>query len=201
MHISDGVLSLPTLAAGWAVTAGITAVTLRKIEGANLPKTAVMTAVFFVASLIHVPLGPTSVHLILNGLVGVLLGSAAFPAILLGLVLQAVLFQHGGLTAIGVNAVIMGLPALAAAQIFRLGKWPPFSGRVAVMGFVAGASATVLSGALLALFLATSGQAFLSGALLALLAHIPVMAIEGAVTAGAVSFLVRVQPELLGARK
>lgn len=82
MHIADGVLPLSCVAAGWAGTAVVTGLTLRKVPAEELPKAAVMTAGFFVASLIHVPLGPTSVHLILNGLVGIVLGWAAFPAIL-----------------------------------------------------------------------------------------------------------------------
>jgi len=200
MHISDGVLPLPVLAAGWAATVGLAAWTLRGIEGEDLPRTAVMTSVFFVASLIHVPLGPTSVHLILNGLVGVILGGAAFPAILLGLVLQAVLFQHGGLTTIGVNAIMMGLPALAVSHLFRFGR-RSLPGRTVLLGFFAGASGTLLSGCLLALFLATAGAAFFPAAKLALITHLPVMFIEGGVTAGTVNFLLRVEPKLLGELK
>ena len=105
MHISDGVLSAPVLISGFVGTAAITAATIRKMDLEEIPKISVITAVFFVASLIKIPAGPTSVHLILNGLVGVILGWRAFPAILLGLILQALLFGHGGVTAIGVNAI------------------------------------------------------------------------------------------------
>ncbi len=88
-----------------------------------------LAAAFFVASLIHVPIGPSNVHLILNGIVGLLLGWAAFPAILIALVLQAMLFQYGGISTLGVNTIIMALPAVtcglllgrAAADAFRLG--------------------------------------------------------------------------------
>ena len=65
-----------------------------------------MTAAFFVASLIHVSIGPTSVHLLLNGLLGVIVGRRAPLAVLLGLTLQAVLFGHGGFTTIGVNTCV-----------------------------------------------------------------------------------------------
>ena len=64
---------------------------------ANLPKVAVVTSSFFVASLVHLPLGPTSVHLLLPGIVGALLGPAAFLSITIGLFLQSILFQFGGL--------------------------------------------------------------------------------------------------------
>ena len=71
MHISDGVLSAPVLISGFAGTAVITAITIRNMDLEEIPKISVITAVFFVASLIKFPAGPTSVHLILNGLVGV----------------------------------------------------------------------------------------------------------------------------------
>ena len=41
-----------------------------------------------------------------------------FVSIFLGLILQAILFQHGGITTIGVNSVMMGLPALLVYRIF-----------------------------------------------------------------------------------
>ena len=78
MHISDGVLSAPVLTAGFAGTAVLAAVTMRKMEMEEVPKISVITSVFFISSLIHVPLGPTSVHLILNGLVGVVLDDVDF---------------------------------------------------------------------------------------------------------------------------
>jgi cobalt/nickel transport system permease protein len=185
------------LMAGWGATVLVGWAALRRIEGSDLPKIAVMTSAFFVVSLIHIPLGPASVHLVLNGLVGVLLGAGAFPAILLGVTLQAILFQHGGVAVIGVNALLMGLPALAAHAIFRLHKRMPVPGGTTLFGFLAGAAATVLSGILLALLLASAGEAFVAVAKLGLAAHLPVMVLEGTVTAAAVSFLARVKPELL----
>jgi cobalt/nickel transport system permease protein len=85
----------------------------------EIPRVALLTAAFFVASLIHVRVGPTSVHLLLTGLVGVVLGRHAGLAIPVGLFLQAALLQHGGLTSLGINSCIMGLPALAAGQAFQ----------------------------------------------------------------------------------
>lgn len=86
----------------------------------NIPKAALMTAAFFVATWIHIPVPPTSVHLVLNGIMGVVLGWYAVPAIVVGLFLQVVMFQHGGLTTLGVNATMMGVPALLAFGIFQL---------------------------------------------------------------------------------
>ena len=72
------------------------------------------------ASSIHVKLGVTSVHLLLNGLVGVILGRRAPLAILIGVTLQALLVAHGGVTTIGVNASVQAIPALACWGLFRL---------------------------------------------------------------------------------
>ncbi len=92
MHIVDGVLSTPVLAAGIITTVLGTTLGLRSISDEKLSQAAVLAACFFVASLIHIPLGPSSVHLIFNGLLGLLLGWAAFPVVLIGLILQAVFF-------------------------------------------------------------------------------------------------------------
>ncbi|MFQ5508129.1 MAG: CbiM family transporter [Leptospirillia bacterium] len=127
MHISDGVLSGPVLAAGWAATGVLATVTMRKMDMEEVPKLAVIAGVFFVASLIRFPIGAASVHLILNGLVGVVLGKRAFPAILLGLILQAILFGHGGVSVIGINAIMLGGGALVAYGFWQfrriLGSW------------------------------------------------------------------------------
>src|SRR3989337_1599163 len=96
MHIADGILSAPVLAAGFGGTAILTAVTMRKMGHEEIPKVSVMSAVFFVVNLIHIPIGPTSIHFIMNGLVGVILGKRAFPAIMLGVILQAFLFGFWG---------------------------------------------------------------------------------------------------------
>ena len=75
------------------------------------------------ASSIYIPIPPASVHLILNGLLGVVLGYFAFPAILIGLLFQALVIGHGGLTTLGVNAAMMGhsrpagLPHLPTAAV------------------------------------------------------------------------------------
>ena len=118
MHISEGVLSGPVLISGGVLAAVGTAIGLKKIDYDHLARVGILSATFFVASLVHVPIGPSSVHLIMNGVVGLLLGWAAFPAILVALILQGVFFQFGGITTLGVNTVIMALPALLGYYIF-----------------------------------------------------------------------------------
>lgn len=196
MHIAEGVLSAPVLLAGAAVAVAGTAVGLRKMEGERVMTVALMSAAFFVASLIHVNVGPAGVHLVLNGLTGVILGWAAFPAILAGLLLQSLLFQFGGLTALGVNTATMALPAVIAWYLAR----PLLRGggtARAVGAFLCGAGAILCSGLLTACALALSGDGFLVTAKALLIAHLPLMAIEGVVTLFAYSFLAKVKPQIL----
>lgn len=119
VHISDGVLAAPWWVGGFVVATLLLWLGARRIRDDEIPRVALLTAAFFVASLVHVRVGPTSVHLLLNGLVGVLLGTRAALAILLGLLLQVVLIQHGGFTTLGVNACILTLPALLSFVAFR----------------------------------------------------------------------------------
>lgn len=198
MHISDGVLPSAVSVGSYLVSAGLTAWSTRSTKADELPKVAVVSAAFFVASLIHVPFGPTSVHLLIPGLAGALLGSSAFLAIALGLLLQSLLFQFGGLTALGANALMMGLPALLCGLIFQRFKGGGRK-RQMLVGGLCGGLGTLLAAVLLACLLATGGEDFLGVAKLALLAHLPVIAIEAIVTALTISFLARVKPELLQA--
>lgn len=210
MHIPDGILPLTVCAGGYATTAALTWYSLRQIRRQPdperlVPRTALLTAVFFVASWIHLPVPPVSVHLVLNGLLGVVLGWYALPALLVGLFFQAVLFQHGGITTLGVNATILGIPALLAAGLFRLllaGR----AGRLLVgaASFGAGALgvglAVLLFYGLVVLNIPANLDAAAEEAALTLLAlaHVPVVVVEGIFTLLVVLFLQRVRPELLG---
>lgn len=210
MHIPDGILPLSLSLGGVAVAAGLTALSLKRINArpdprADVPRAALLTAVFFAGSLVHIPVPPASVHLMLSGLMGVLLGWFAVPAILIGLFFQAVMFGHGGLTALGVNGVIFGLPALAAFGLTRLLMAHSTPARETVVAFAAGAGAVVLGVALFSGILLAGLPAHLDAvterrALLALaLAHLPLAVVEGLVVAAVLGFLRRVSPELLRA--
>ncbi len=118
-HIPDGVLSAPVLISGALVSTGLLGLALRRLRETELPQAAVLASVFFVSSLVSVPLGPSSVHLLLNGLMGLLLGWAAVPAIFVALLLQAVFFGFGGLLVLGVNTLNLALPALLVARLLR----------------------------------------------------------------------------------
>ena len=207
VHISDGILSLPVLAAGWAITIALIAVALwwSKRKGSvvgEIPKLSVMTAAFFVASLIHIPVGPTSVHLILSGLMGVILGILAYPSIFIGLVLQAFLFGHGGVTVLGVNTIDMGVPALVAYGIFKAGnKLIPsksLTGKAGLLGALAGGIAVALAVSLTAGMLFTLGEGYEWAIKALIIYHIPIIVIEAVIVGSVVAFLVKVKPELIG---
>lgn len=196
MHISEGILSGPVLATGIALAAAGTAMGLRKLDHEHIPRAAILSAAFFVASLIHVPIGPSSVHLILNGLVGLLLGWGAFPVILVALTLQALLFQYGGITTLGVNTMIMAFPAVLGYYLF--GGLVGRRARVALpAAFGAGALSILLGAVLVGLALTFTEQHFLKVSYAVAAAHVPVMIIEGLITALCVAFLKKVQPEML----
>lgn len=196
MHISEGVLSAPVLVTGAALTVAGTGLGLKKLDFDKIPQAAMLAAGFFVASLIHIPLGPTSVHLILNGIVGLLLGWAAFPVILVALILQAVFFQFGGITTLGVNTFIMATPAVAVHYLCRPFLWrTPIQAALAAFG--CGFTAVLLATLAAAATLIFTEESFFKLALFFAASHLPVMIIEGLITLFLVTFLKKVQPSML----
>ena len=198
MHISEGILATPVLVGGAALTAAGLGVALKKLNNEDIPKVGVLSAGFFVAGLIHVPIGVASVHLVLNGLIGLILGWLSFPAIFVGLLLQSIMFQYGGITALGVNTFNMAVPALVSYFLFgRLARRTRKSYVSSVSAFLAGSLAIFLSGIFVGFSLYLTGEAFLPAAKLLVAGHIPVMLIEGIITAACLTFLKKVKPELL----
>lgn len=198
MHISEGVIAAPVLIAGAAGAVAGCAVGLKKMNIENTPKVAVMSSAFFVASLIHLPVGPTSVHLVLNGLAGIVLGWMAFPAILVALLLQAILFQFGGITTLGANTVVMALPALSCYLLYARFVRGRSKAIAAAAGFMSGMTGILVGGMIVALFLISTGEQFTAVAKLFVIAHFPVMVVEGILTAFIVIFIRRIKPEVLG---
>lgn len=211
MHIPDGILPVSVALSGYAAAGGLTWFSLNRIKKKFknprelIPRASLLTAAFFVAALIHIPVPPTSVHLILSGLMGVILGWFAFPAILVGLFFQAVMFQHGGLTTMGINACLMGIPALLAGALFRTRRYFGVNNKVTngLLAFL-GSFLALVSGALAAALLliytipAQLDVAAERAAIITLAgAHLPVALLEGVFTALVVLFLLRVKPELL----
>ncbi len=209
MHILDGFLPAKVCILGYGITGGMTWYSLYRINREtnpqeNIPKASLFTSAFFVASLINIPLGFTSVHLVLNGLMGVILGFYSFPAILIGLFFQAVMFGHGGLSTLGVNAVMMGVPALLAYGIFKL-RYLRKNNQVwkNIFAFFAGAGGLGLAATIFVILTITNISADLNvrdeeiAIYIALGGYLIQAIIEGIFTVMLVTFVDRVKPELL----
>jgi cobalt/nickel transport system permease protein len=190
-------------------TCGV-AVGLWRTQEDRIPQTGVMAAALFVASLIHVKFGIVNSHLMLVGLAGVLLGWSVFPAVVVALVLQAILFPTlGGFTTLGVNVLTFAVPAIVCRYLFGpalRGLSKPGSA-VFLVGFAAGATGMLLSClAYSGVLLAGGGEGFGSVVSVVFAVHLPIVLIEGFITGTIAVSLKRLRPEifqtasLIGAR-
>jgi len=117
VHVPDGLMD-PTVALLGAVEffvvlAAVLALSSKKMREQNLPKIAVLCAGIFVAQMLNFPIGGgTTGHLIGAALLAILVGPLlAVVGITVVLVIQALMFGDGGITAFGVNATNMALIA------------------------------------------------------------------------------------------
>ena len=197
VHISDGVLAPWLWGSGWLVTIPILVYALYKMKIEDVPKLSIITAAVFVASLIRFPAVITSVHFVMNGFAGVTLGLLAYPCIVVALTMQALLFQHGGVTTIGINAVNMGVPALISYLVFRSGMNLKIKRKEILFGGIAGGIAVMLAVLFLASELLATGDEFSEVMKLVVLAHLPIIGIEAIFTGVIAGFFAAVKPEML----
>lgn len=195
MHISEGVLKPEILIAGAVVSTIAVAIALKKLKNEEIPLVAVFSALFFLASFIHIPAGPTSVHLVLNGIIGAILNIRVFISIVVALLLQGLLFGYGGISTLGINTFNLALPALIGYFIFKIPVKNDLMKKIKY--FFVGFLPVSLSAIFLSTTLALNGEAFLVAAKISLLSHIPVMFIEGIITMFALIFLEKVYPKIL----
>lgn len=151
-----------------------------------------LAAAAFLASMVHFPVAGVSVHFGLYGLLGVLLGRRSFPVVAAALVLQTLLLQHGGIVSIGVNALNMGVGALAAWSVWSINGLP-----LRVRSFAAGFVGAMLPATMMAseFYLADYGKGFFAIAAL----YAVVALAEGALTMALVDCFKRLKPEALAA--
>ena len=198
MHIAEGVLSPPVLCAGAFLTACGTALGLKRLATNQIITTGILSALFFLASLIHIPIGISSAHLVGSGIIGIVLGWSAFPAILLALMLQAVFFQFGGITVLGVNTCTMASSAVVSWYFFRLGLTiAPSHKGLLIVSFCTGIIGVASAAFFTAVALAFSEEAFVTAACALFIAHLPIMIAEGFIASFTFSFIARVRPEVL----
>lgn len=198
MHISDGVLSPYIVGIGWAIALPALAISVRRLQTEQVGAYGVVAAAFFAGSTIHIPVGPFSMHLILSGMAGLLLGWGALPVVTVGLLLQALLLGFGGLLVLGINISIMALPGAIMGAIGR--HWISQSSpkkRPWIGSFIAGGT-ILISAALLFTALSTTHSGLFPLAKLVFLGHIPIALTEGIMGFWLVHFLQKVKPSLLG---
>jgi cobalt/nickel transport system permease protein len=203
MHISEGVLEPKILIAGAVVSAVVTIYALKSLKSEDIPKVSAFSALFFMASSVYIPLGPSAVHLVLSGIVGAVLGVQAFTAIFVALLLQGLLLGYGGMTTLGINLFDLATPALIASWLLKIHTSKEWQKNV--LWFSAGFVPVALGALLLSSVLALNGvinanadkDGFFVSAVAALAAHIPVMVVEGIITLLALKFIEKVKPEFL----
>lgn len=195
MHISDGILSSDVVITTSIIGVVLLAFSLKNLKNDNIAILSAMSAMFFIASFIHIPLGPTQIHLILLGLIGMLLGSGVFLAILIALLLQATLLGYGGLSSLGANLIIMATPAYIIHLLVKKGLLNFLSEKLKY--FAIGFLAVFLSTILLSVILIFAKDEYFYVALTVIAANIPAMVIEGLVTLFLINYVKKAMPQLL----
>ena len=207
MHIPDGFLSVPVSVVLWALAAAVIAYALRRVGDdlgeRQVPFMAVMAAAIFAGQMLNFAVtGGTSGHLMGAAIATILLGPWAAILVLTSVVgIQALLFQDGGLLALGANIFNMGIVGTAVSyftyrtfQRLTGGKrWGIFAG-----GFTAAWLSIFVAALGVALQLAVSGTSPANIAIPAMAAiHALIGTGEGLITVGALAFLYAARPGLL----
>jgi len=207
LHIPDGFMSTPVAIAGWVVMIAILALavrmTNRDLDERAVPLMGVMAAFIFAAQMFNFPVaGGTSGHLLGGALAAILLGPWAAIIVMTAVVgLQAVLFQDGGIAAMGVNVVNMGMiTALAGYAIYRAAA-PLIAGKrgpTLAVAFIAAWVTVELAAIATLLQLVISGSTSMEVALPAMVGvHALVGIGEGLITAAALGFIMTTRADLL----
>lgn len=207
MHIPDGFLSVPVAATSWVVSAGGLAYAARRAKRElgemQVPLMGVVGAFVFAAQMLNFPVaGGTSGHFLGAALALVLLGPWAGPLVIAAvLVVQSLLFQDGGILALGANILNMGgVGIVTAYAILRLGAGLAAQGRwqrLAVT-FVAAWASVLVASLACSVELALSGSADWGVVLTAMGSVHAIIGIgEGLITAAALAFVLGVRPDLV----
>lgn len=203
MHIPDGFLSPPVWLTLDVLAVPATSWVARRAgrspgdpsDTSRIPLLGIMGAFVFAAQTINFPIGlGTSGHLLGGTLLAAVLGPAPAALVLTAvLILQALLFQDGGVLALGANVFNMALAGVAAGYLPIL-----LYGRRPTSLFFGGLFSVLISGALAVAELAGSGVT-ISGPALALGAGLFAVTalLEGAITVAAFRAIARIRPHSL----
>lgn len=208
LHVPDGFLSLPVSLVTWAIAIILVAICLQQVKGKyqdrTVPLMGVCAAFIFAAQMINFPIpGGTSGHLLGGTLASVLLGPWAGSLVMCAVfIVQAVLFQDGGLTVLGANIFLMGLIGtfggyyLYRSIRFALGrdKWLSAATGIVVASWVSIMVAAIACAFLLAL----SGTVPLKVALPTMAGwHALIGVGEALITVATIGYVWRVRPDLV----
>jgi cobalt/nickel transport system permease protein len=202
VHIPDGFLSTPVWAALDAVAAPAVCVAARRAQRgfaeSKAPLLGVMGAFVFAAQMINFPIGlGTSAHLVGGALLAFTLGPAAASVAMTAiLAIQALVFQDGGILALGANVVNMAVLGVLAGYLPYHFWGRTRARRVAIF---AGAALSVMSSALLALAELLVSGVRMPGAVLGVsLGLFAISAIaEGIITVAVMGALESIQPDFV----
>lgn len=207
LHIPDGFLNFPVIAVTWVIAIGLIALALRKVQDEyqdrTVPLMGVCAAFIFAAQMINFPIpGGTSGHLLGGTLAGALLGPWAGSLVMsVVFIVQAVVFQDGGITVMGANIFNMGLiGTFGGYYLFRAIR--NGIGRDKLQGMVVGTAiaawVSVMVAAIVCAFeLALSEAVPLQVALIAMMSwHVLIGIGEALITVATVTFIWRTRPDL-----
>jgi cobalt/nickel transport system permease protein len=207
LHIPDGLLNFPVMAVTWAIAIGLIALALRKVQDEyqdrTVPLMGVCAAFIFAAQMINFPIpGGTSGHLLGGTLAGALLGPWAGSLVMsVVFIVQAVVFQDGGITVMGANICNMGLiGTFGGYYLFRTIRNGIGQDKLQgmVMGTAIAAWVSVAIAAIVCAFeLALSETVPLKVALIAMVSwHVLIGMGEALITVATVTFIWRTRPDL-----
>ena len=202
MHIPDGFLTPQVFVPFWALAAGGLTYALRKtkqiLKEKVIPLMGVTAAFIFAAQMLNFPvIGGTSGHLLGGVLAAVLLGPYAGAIVLsLVLIVQCLIFQDGGLTALGTNIFNMAfLGAMGGYSIYCFLRRK--IGLIISVG-IASWSSVVIAAFACAIELAMSGTSLLRIVLPTMVGiHMLIGVGEAIITCLVVNFVSRVRPDLI----
>lgn len=200
MHIPDGVLSIEVIALTYLALAGVAYAAFSRISriwsSSLAGKTSSIAVVVFVTQMINWPIpGGTSLHFVGGALSGIILGPwIGFIAMLIVLLIQALIFHDGGLTALGANAINMAVVAVFSGyMLYRaLNKRSAW-----IAGFTSGWLSVSLAGTLCGIELWLSNPISITPLIVMALWHTALGGIEGAITASAVVYVKKKAPQVI----
>ena len=197
MHISDGVLGLETTLIVSAISIIALVKAVRELKNEDISLTSVASAMFFIASFIHIPFGVTQIHLILLGVIGILISWSSFVAIFVALLLQALLLGYGGISSLGVNLFIMAMPAVMVYYIYNTTFIKNLNDKIKF--FLVGFLGTFFATVFLTLILYFSKEEYNYVAIRVFGINIITMLIEGTISMFLLLFIKKVYPKILKA--